>query len=263
MIFSHPLRTRGTDCDPDHWVGIPAVLRFFEHCRWEWLRAPDLGLADLVHAGHGFYVTEQSVALSRRFGQGVSGEVRGVLRRVGRVEARADQDFVRSDGVVLARCRIRGVWVGPTGRMARIPRSARAAVSDEPLSSRRGDDEPGTPGSLFDPPLPLRAGELDLEAPEETPTGAHQRTLVVRSSDLDIFNHVNAANYVKFVADSLAVQGASPSLHRVAVRYIGQAVAGDTVVVHTWPLGGDLWGGAVHRGEDCLFQSVVHTESSR
>ncbi len=260
MIYSRPLHTRGIDCASDHWVGLPTVLRFFEHCRWEWLRVPELGLVEAVHAGHGFYVTEQVVALSRRFGQGVSAEVRGALRKVGRVEARAEQDLVRSDGVLLAHCHIRGVWVAPGGRLTRIPRVARGAVTEEPLVSARGADEPGTPGSLFDPPSPLRPGTLDLALPTEPPAGAHRHTLRVRSSDCDIFAHVNAAHYVRFVADSLASQGASPSLHRAAVRYIGQAIAGDTVEVLTWPLEPERWGAAVTRDDEVLFTACVDTE---
>ncbi|MFT6234842.1 MAG: acyl-ACP thioesterase, partial [Myxococcota bacterium] len=38
--------------------------------------------------------------------------------------------------------------------------------------------------------------------------------ITVRASDIDIFKHVNAANYVRNVASALARGGASESIHR-------------------------------------------------
>lgn len=56
MIFSTPLNTRATECGPDRWITRPHVVSYMEHCRWLWMREPDLGLVDAVHEGHGFYV---------------------------------------------------------------------------------------------------------------------------------------------------------------------------------------------------------------
>jgi acyl-CoA thioesterase FadM len=260
MIHAQPLRTRGTECGPDRWVTLPAVISMMEDLRWEWLREPDLGFLERIHEGHGFFVTEQHVAMCRRFGSGIDATISGVLRRVGRVQASADQALIRDDGVLLAHCRITGVWMGPDGRLARIPRRARDFVVDEPIASVRGAGEPGSATSLFDPPQPLRPGGLDLPLDEPVPEHAHRRTLQVRATDCDIFQHVNAANYVRYIADSLAFQGASPSLHRAHLRYTGQARALDEVDVHTWMIDGPIWGAAVTREDEVLFRTTVETE---
>ena len=261
MIYSIPLRTRGTECGPDRWVSLPAVIGYMEHCRWQWMREPSLGLVEAVEEGHGFYVVNQSVALSRRFGQGVQGHVRCALRHAGRSVARGEQDVMRDDGVLLARCTIRGVWMSPSGRFARLPAAVRESVSDLPLAARRGEPEPGHPRSLFHPPQPLRSGLLNLAQGEEAPELGHRHDMRVRATDCDIFGHVNAANYVRFVADSLALQGASPSLHRAELAYTGQARAGDRVVVHTGALGDERWAARILRGEEVLFSAVVETEA--
>lgn len=260
MIYTEPLRTRGTECAPDRWITLPAVISMFEHLRWEWLRVPEIGLVDQIHEGHGFFVTEQRIALSRRFGSGVDAEVSGVLRKIGRVQAIADQALVRRDGVRLAHCRIEGVWTGPGGRLARIPRKAREFVVDDPIEGKRGQSEAGSARSLFDPPSPLRPEGLDLPMQTDIPAGCHRRELTVRATDCDIFQHVNAANYVRYIADSLASQGASPSLHRARLKYTGQARAQDRVEVRTWPSSASVWGAAVVRRDEVLFQATVETE---
>ncbi len=261
MIYARPLRTRATDCGPDRWVTLPHVISYFEHLRWEWLRVPELGLVDAIHQGHGFYVIEQQVALSRRFGQGEDAMVRGVLRTVGRARASADQDLVRNDGILLAHCHIMGVWVRPNGRLGKIPRQAMDGIGTQPLPSQRGEAEARDANSLFDPPQPLRHGGLDLPIHDDIPPDAHRRLMSVRATDCDVFQHVNAAGYVRYLADSLFVQGASPSLHRASVRYSGQALAGDTVEVRSWNVEGDVWAGAVLRGDEVLFRGTVETEA--
>ncbi|NCG20202.1 MAG: hypothetical protein GWP91_14430 [Rhodobacterales bacterium] len=265
MIFELPLRTRGTDCGPDRWVTLPAIISYMEHCRWEWMRVPELGLLDAVHDGYGFFVLNQSIAMSRRFGQGQQTRVGCVLRKLGRSVAEGDQDVVREDGVLLARCTIRGAWMAPSGRLAKIPKQARESVSEIGVMSHFGEAEDGDPGSLFGPPEPLRIQEADLVIPDELPGDAsaiHRRTLVVRATDCDIFRHVNAANYVRFIADSLAVQGASASLYRAELHYKGQALAGDEIKVLTWALGDDCWASVIQRGDEVLFRAAVQTEAS-
>lgn len=260
MIYSLPLRTRGTECGADRWVTLPAIISYMEHCRWGWLAEPSLGLVDAVHQGHGFYVVNQSIAMSRRFGQGQNTQVRCVLRHVGRSVAQGDQDVVRDDGTSLAHCNIRGAWMGPTGRLARIPTQARESVTEALLASERGEPQVGSPDSLFEPPQPLRPGTFGLEIIDDIPAGAHRRTLRVRATDIDIFNHVNGANYVRYIADSLAIQEASPSLHRAELKYMGQAKSGDLIDVATWPLGDDVWAAGITRAGEPLFRATVQTE---
>ena len=176
---------------------------------------------DAVHEGHGFYVVSQSIAMSRRFGMDQEGVVRCVLTHVGRSVAEGIQDVVREDGVRLAHCRIRGAWMSPQGRMARIPRQARDSVFEGEFEVNRGVAHPGSGASLFDPPQPLRPDQLDLSLADSRPGACHRHPIAVRESDIDIFNHVNAANYVRFVGNALSAQGLSPSIHRAELKYSG------------------------------------------
>lgn len=261
MIFSIPLETRGTECGPDRWVTLPSIISYMEHCRWLWMDEPRLGLVEAVHKGHGFYVVEQSIAMNRRFGMGQRCEVRCAMTYAGRSVAEGLQDVLRDDGVQLAHCHIRGAFMGPTGRLARLPVKTREAVYTGELDGVRGTAHAGTPSSLFDPPQPLRPGTLDLELPTERPEDVNSYRVQVRASDIDIFNHVNAANYVRFVASALAAVGASESLHRAQLKYSGQAVLGDILDVQTWSLGGEQHAAEVLRGDEVLFRAVVETEA--
>jgi acyl-CoA thioesterase FadM len=262
MIFSTPLNTRATECGPDRWITLPAVISYMEHCRWLWMREPALGLLQAVHEGHGFYVVNQSIAMHRRFGMGQQGYVRCALTKAGRSAAEGVQDVLRKDGVQLAHCWIRGAWVGPTGRLARIPAKARESLFEGNLDGVRGEPEAGSDMSLFDPPQPMRPGTLDLTHPEHRPDGIHHHPIVVRASDIDIFDHVNAANYVRYVASALATQGISPSIHKAELQYSGQAVLGDELDVVSWSLGDHRHAAHILRGEELLFRTVVETEPS-
>lgn len=260
MIFSIPLRTRGTECGPDRWITLPAVISYMEHCRWLWMDEPELGLAEAVHQGHGFYVIRQSIAMSRRFGMGQHCRVRCVLTHAGRSVAEGTQDVLRDDGVQLAHCRIRGAWMGPTGRLARLPRKIRASVFTGELDGVRGSPAPGVPDSLFAPPEPLRPGGLDLALVELGDDDEHHE-LRVRASDLDIFDHVNAANYVRFVGSALSARGVSPSMHRAELEYRGQARGGDVLRVRTRALGEGCHAADIARGDEVLFRAAVQTEA--
>ncbi len=261
MIFEIPILTRGTECGPDRWITLPAVISIMEHCRWRWMEDPALGLVDHVHQGCGFYVVQQSIALCRRFGMGQRGRVRCVLTRAGRSAAEGVQDVIRDDGVRLAHCWIRGAWMGPDGRLARLPRAIRDALFDGALDGRRGEPSAGTDGSLFDPPQPLRPDALDLPEPGDRPAGAHRHPIRVRAGDIDIFDHVNAANYVRFAASALAARGLSPSIHRAELRYRGQARLHDPLDVWTWDLGGQVHGVEICRDDEVLFHAAVQTET--
>ncbi len=262
MIFSIPLTTRGTECGPDRWVTLPSIISYMEHCRWLWMDEPELGLVEAVHEGHGFYVVQQSIAMNRRFGMDQRCEIRCAMTYAGRSVAEGLQDVLRDDGVKLAHCHIRGAFMGPTGRLARLPIKTRESVYEGELDGVRGTAHAGTPGSLFDPSQPLRPGTLELALPTDRPEEVDRYRITVRASDIDIFKHVNAANYVRFVASALSRRGGSESIHRAELKYSGQAVVGDVLDVLTWSLGGDVYAADILRGDEVLFRAVVETESS-
>jgi acyl-ACP thioesterase len=101
------------------------------------------------------------------------------------------------------------------------------------------------------------AGFRSTERPEDV----DRYRITVRASDIDIFKHVNAANYVRNVASALARGGASESIHRAELKYSGQAVVGDVLDVLTWLLGGDVYAADILRGDELLFRAVVETEA--
>jgi acyl-CoA thioesterase FadM len=200
--------------------------------------------------------------MARRFSQGVDVRALAALRKVGRVEARAEQALVDADGELVAHCTIRGVWTSPGGRLCRIPSVAKASVNHDPFDFPPGDGRPGDMASLFSPPAPRRPGTLDLPpCPPEIKT-EHARTMTVRSSDCDVFRHVNASNYLRYVADSLASQGASPSIHRARLHYLVQAKAHDTVTVGLQHLEDSTWFAELCRDDEVLFRAVVETEDT-
>lgn len=152
--------------------------------------------------------------------------------------------------------------MGPTGRLARLPVKTREAVYEGELDGVRGVAAEGHPSSLFNPPESLRPGSLDLVLPTERPEEVDQYRITVRASDIDIFKHVNAANYVRYVASALSRRGGSESIHRAELKYSGQAVVGDVLDVLTWSLSGDVYAADILRGDEVLFRPVVETESS-
>lgn len=224
-----------------------------EHCRWEWIRRPELGLVDGLHGGHFFVVHRQTVALARTFGIGTRATVRAALRSVGRVQCEVEQVLVRDDGALLARAQITAVWLGPSGQMARIPEATRAAVTDEVLVSGAAPDHPGLEASFLSPPEVAHDPVLERLVSREVPAEAPGTPLVARRSDCDMFGHVNGSSYVRYFEDALG----RPAL-RSDVEYRGQARAGDALVVRRWEPGHDgAVAFALERGEEVLCRAVL------
>jgi acyl-CoA thioesterase FadM len=254
-IHTTDLIVRGYECGPDRIVGIPRILSYFEHCRWEWILRPELGLVDGLHSGHFFVVHRQVVARTRTFGIDTRATVRASLRSVGRVQCRVEQDLVRDDGVLLAKASIVAVWLGPTGRMTRIPDATRDAVTDEPMHAQRGEATAGVAASFLSPDEHEEPLVLEELVQRDVPEHATRRSMVVRPSDCDMFGHVNGSHYVRFAEDALF------PAQRLDVEYRGQAVAHDEVVVRTWapeaPTAPGQRAFALQRGDETLCRAVL------
>lgn len=255
-MFKTPVLSRGIDCDATRWVTLPATMSVMEATRWAWLCDPELGLTEDLHRGHGFIVTEQRFAFTRRFGIGTSCVCTAQLTHVGRVEARAYQQLVSARGELLAHSLVRGAWINAEGRLTRIPNTLRSAV--EPLdlneisdiSSRASESDPrdahtAREASLLTPPSPSRCGRLEweqeLKSPPTQPISQHITTVHVRESDCDMFRHVNASVYVRYFTDALAAQDHPSSVDRAWVRYEGQARAQDVLELRSSDLGAGVW----------------------
>jgi len=254
QIFSVPVRVRGYECTNDRTVGLPTILSYMEHCRWEWIGVPELGLVDGLHTGHFFVVHRQTIALARTFGIGTELRVRAALREVGRVQCHVEQDLVRADGVRLAAARISAVWIGPTGRMARLPDATRTAITDEPLEGHDAPDTAGRSDSFLEPPQRTLPVVLDRLVTSDIPERTERTERVARPSDCDMFGHVNGSNYLRAFEDALG----HPAT-RADIEYRGQAVAGDTLTVHAWrPADApDHRAFAMQRGHDILCRAVL------
>ena len=253
QVFSVPVRVRGYECTHDRTVGIATILSFMEHCRWEWILVPELGLVEGLHTGHFFVVHRQTVAITRTFGIGTQLRVRAALRKVGRVQCQVEQDLVRDDGVLLAKAHITAVWLGPTGRMTRLPDTTRIAVTDEPLPSRDAPSSAGREGSFLSPPersLPL---VLDRHVTADIPERTERFPWTARPSDCDMFGHVNGSNYLRAFEDALGHHAT-----RADIEYRGQAVAGDEMTVHRWtPSAPGHRAFALQRGHEILCRAVL------
>lgn len=257
MIVDVPLITRGYECDATRTVTLPSFLSYLEHMRWEWIRQPELGLVDHLHGGSFFVVREQRLALARRVGLGVPLVVRGALERVTRCEVTVRQQLVTESGELVAHGVVKGLWVGPNRRLARVPDSVRSHVTPLELAPRSPAEPGGRPASFLDPETPTYDDiALDRPVPTGAPEGAVVEQITVRRSDCDIFNHVNAASWVRYIED-LRQRAFDPRPgRRVCVSFLKEAVADESITVAGWPEAGG-WGFQIMRGDDVLCRAIV------
>lgn len=255
MIFSQTLTTRGTDIDTSATVAMPVFLRYFEHLRWDLMQEEQLGLNALIDAGHFFVVREQTIALHRRIGLGHDLRMETRFEHVGRSTARVIHTATRiSDGALVARARVTGVWLGPSRRPARLPDSARTiaeSAPDDSLTLLEGAEVPalldtvgGDPRSFTHPPERVFAPmSLLAGSPPPPPQYGFEHRLTVPFRDLDVFSHVNAATWLLYADDARdAARGAlSPDLAtgqvvRLAIFYGRESCQGDTLRISLAPL---------------------------
>ena len=258
-VSTTPIVVRGYECGLDRTVSLPVITSYFEHARWGWVLRPDFGLVDGLNTGHFFVVQRQVVGIVHTAGIDTRAEARAALRQCGRVHCEVDQDLVRADGVLLARGRVTGVWVGPNGRPARIPDATRTAVTDAPLAATAPtDDAPTDDARSADPRsylAPPRATYDDPLVPVDWPTAPADpvvRAFTVRRSDCDMFQHVNGANYLRWFEDAL-----DASVRWADLGYAGETRAGDPVEVWRWPLPDGAHALQVRRAGEVRCRAVV------
>lgn len=249
-VSTTDLRVRGYECGPAGTVALSTALSYCELGRWNWILAPELGLLDELQAGSFFVVHRATLALARGFGIGTDLTVRAALRSVGRVSCEVEQDLVRRDGVALARARITAVWLGPDGRLRRVPDRARAAATDEALDARTAPPTAGG-GSFLAPAEPVYEPRLDRLVERDVPASGAEEALTVRASDCDLHGHVNNAAWLRMFEDLSGVPAA-----RADVEYRGQAGPGDRLVVRAWSHAGGTAFAAL-RGDDVLCRAVL------
>jgi acyl-CoA thioesterase FadM len=248
-VSATDLVVRGYECGPRGTVGLPVVLSYCEHARWRWILGPDLGLLDDLRQGCFFVVHRATLSLARGFGLDTRLTVRAALRAVGRVTCEVDQDLVRDDGVLLARAHVTAVWLGPDGRMRRVPEVARRALTDEPLPSVEAPPKDGA--GYLAPAEPVHEVRLERHVARDVPDDADEQPVRVRPSDCDLHAHVNNAAWLRMFEDLLG----APAV-RADVEYRGQAAPGDALRVRSWPHP-DGRAFAALRGDEVLCRAVL------
>ncbi|MFT5994368.1 MAG: acyl-CoA thioesterase FadM, partial [Bradymonadia bacterium] len=213
--FTTDTITRGYEADTTRRVPVHIFYRFLEHQRWTAMCEADSGLPELVDHGHFFVVRRQRLVLERAIGQAVPLRTYMWCEHVGRSSIEVAHEVRRrTDGAVVARAQVNGLWLGPSRRLTRIPNELRAYMASlsappeiEPdlvalVGPAQGERLESSyirpPELLLTPPVLDTLRPPSLEVPED----AHRYELTVRPSDLDIFNHVNAATYLEFCDDA-------------------------------------------------------------
>ncbi len=282
--FALPLTPRGYDSDVTGTIPLPLVFRYFEHARWQCISDARLGLIDLIHDGHFFVVHKQTVEVLRRIGPWSDLTLFTHFLSAGRSSAAVGHELVRKrDGALIARARVQGAWLGPNRRLARLPQVFRdfaAAQIDELRGGKHIHTHDPTPPptgharSFFAPPEVVHPGlGIDADAPSLEPLPAvFTHEVVVPERDLDMFSHVNAATWVRYINDARRAaaradklphaQGAGGFNVRTAIHYRHEAVAGDRLQIALAPLPSGALGAWITRdaSPEVLCCAAVDTE---
>lgn len=210
MTLTHTIR--GIELDATGFVSPGWLSRILEDTRWRVFTMDSVrGLMEGTVARAGTYEYEAVL------GYGDQIDIMTWMARVGRTSFDFGHRIVRkSDGAIAAAARMTVVNLGPNGPAPLDPVVA-SYVVDEPAPRVR----------------PWPQGErVDIWSREWT----------VRPSDQDSFRHVNQARYVDYIEDTRwfaseagTRAGLEGRLEGLAVEYLREAHAGDTVRMETWP----------------------------
>ncbi|MCB9679640.1 MAG: hypothetical protein H6737_31325 [Alphaproteobacteria bacterium] len=263
--FARTMVVRGYEVDDTRTTPLPVVLSYLEQLRWEWIAAPEWGLAEGVHTGHFFVVRHQVLELvdRPRFGEALT--ITGEIEKVGRSLVQVRHVLTVGDRRA-GHARVSGVWLGPDRRLAKLPDAARAIGREQSaalgeLALMGADADAVLPGdealSFIDAPRRVyRARGLDLaaEAALEAPVVAE---VTVRPSDCDVFAHVNASQYLRYFDDARLALGHPGLLQRVALDYRNEALAGDRLSIRARRRSETLLDMTLERGDEVLCAAVL------
>jgi acyl-CoA thioesterase FadM len=241
--------TRGYEADPTRRVPLPMVFQYLEHLRWRSIIDPASGLGPYMDLGHFFVVHRQRLVLHRAFGQDTPVRAYMWATRLSRSAIDISHEVRRlTDGIVLARAEVTGVWLGPNRRMARLPeelgRFAESLTPPPAVDEVEADcHATRLESSYIRPPdveFPRADMAIDAPDPSDVPADALTYRCRVRPSDLDMFAHVNAATYLRYCDDARAIsegvlgdEGRAPA-YRAAIHYARETVEGEEVTVRHW-----------------------------
>jgi len=268
--FSRTQIVRGYEVDASRTTPLPVMLSFLEQLRWEWIADPAWGLAEGIHHGHFFVVRQQILEMVERPRFGDALTITGALEKVGRSLVHV-RHILSIDGRHVGHARVQGVWLGPDRKLARIPPLARQIGREQgaslgPMSICGADEDAILHGdserSFLDAPRHLyRARGLELTPPRalDVPISA---AVKVRPSDCDVFNHVNASQYLRYFDDARIALGHTGMLQRVGLYYPAEALSGDELTIRIQPNGDELYG-VLERDGTLLCGAVLGTIPTR
>lgn len=279
--FVTDIVTRGYEADATRRVPLPMFFHYLEHQRWRAICDPEVGLADHVDRGHFFVLHRQRMELLRGVGQDVPLRIYMWAEKVGRSTIDVRHEVRRrTDGVTVARAHVVGLWLGPTRRLTRIPDALRAyieALEPPPAQEDALIEQPHVPvdherleSSYIRPPEraypPSELTSLVVPEEDDAPADAHCFTLTVRWSELDIFDHVNAATYLRFCDDARAAydrEHDSPAGHLrrpqvgAALHYDRETLEGERIEVLSWKTAPDRLGFVLRSADDQSLRARV------
>lgn len=216
------LTSRGYEVGSSGQVTLDTFARYFEHLRWESAAEPSLDLARMFTNGHRMVVRAQQVQIDAAVGVGEQLRLKMWIGRIGRASMDIWHEAVlENTGRRAARGLVTAVYLGGDLRPSPVPDDFRAMIDD-------GDTAP-----------------IMVASGADAPSGAWSYELRVRPSDIDIFHHVNHANYAAFYEDARTVAARSdvfgprnsiafrPAV-RMAIDYRREVLADDRLLIASW-----------------------------
>jgi acyl-CoA thioesterase FadM len=249
-IFTRSVTTRGYEADASATIPIPTHLQFLEHLRWHFIQSEEAGLKTHLLEGHFPVVGVQRIELLQRTGMDTELSLHARIILVGRSQVVIEHHVIdEADKSLVAYAQVKGMWLGPNRRLARIPDSFRALgqahmALEAPEHILR---EVSGPREATGPLIHTQPDRVVYE-----PTGLDLKPFVltegpdlythrftVRPSDIDIFSHVNAATYVRYCHDARFLAGcegvlrrlSTRSFRRLAIMHHAEALQGDELEI--------------------------------
>ena len=289
-LFHRHIVTRGYEPDNTATIPVCRILNYLEQLRWEFIRDPDSQLQEYLASGHFPVVRSQRIEMVQRVGMDTALELYARVLKVGRNIVIIEHHVIESKTrALVTHAIVEGIFLGPNRRPVRIPEGFRAlAAHHQSLETPQHILDPAhrpAPDQTLIHTTPERTifepmGLEDFYHPEAAVQAPFESEFQVRPSQIDIFNHVNAATYVDMFTDALGEASQQPDgpfksyadagLRRLAIQYQQEATVHQKLVARIWPLERDHFGCELYRPADgvslclaTLHLDPVHQEATQ
>jgi acyl-CoA thioester hydrolase len=132
------ITVRTPELDSFGHVNHAVFLNYLEHARYLALEEAGFEWSSLEQHGHQIFVVRIEVDYLAEASRGHQLLVRTWAESFKRTTMVLAQEIVRADEpeTIVARARVRAVWIGPDGRPTRVPEHVRAGLSGRPAPER-------------------------------------------------------------------------------------------------------------------------------